>query len=175
MKGLAIIPSQKQQIKNIFRLLGFNDDIIDIIISLKINKEMKETMYFQKNCLIHKTLHFNLLNKIITKYDCEKELYNDYYRFCIPVQKDIEWCINVDEEKGDLVVRNNMLNMIEMIGQGGFIKKFCNHRFVESTLKEKINIFKKKSYEFVNMSYTEFIEYGCSIIIDPSGQILYYD
>ena len=175
MKEIAIIPSQKQQIKNIFRLLGFNDDMIDIILSFKINMELEETMCFQKNCLIHKTLHFNLLNKVITNYDCEKKLYNDYYRFCIPVKKDIEWCISVDEQKGDLVVRNNMLNMIEMVGERGFIKKSCKNGFVESTLKEKMNVFKKKSYEFINIGHTDFIEYGSSIIIDTSGQILYYD
>ena len=175
MKGLAIIPSQKQQIKNMLRLLGLNDDMIDIVLSFKRSMELEDIIYFQNNCLIHKTLHLSLLNKVITNYDCEKELYNDYYRCCIPVKKGVEWCIWADEQKGDLVVRNNMLNMIEMIGERGFIKKSCKNGFVESTLKEKMNVFKKKSYEFINIGHTDFIEYGSSIIIDISGQILYYD
>ena len=98
-KNIAIEISQKNKIRNIFRLYGFPEEIINYILHLKQHFEEEETIYFNKNCIIHECLNMIVPNKTIKKYINEKKLYNEYYKYAIPKEKGIIWSINVELSK----------------------------------------------------------------------------
>jgi len=143
-------------------------------MELKKSLEDQETMYFQRNCIIHECLHFNLPDKAIIDYQCEKKLYNDYYRLAIPMNQSIHWCLNVGENKGDSLIRNRCLSLIEMVFAGDFIMTSTRGRIFSSSLEDKLKLVSKKTYGFFKDTYEEYIAYQNPVIIDASGELLYY-
>jgi len=174
MKTLAIETPVRAKIRNIFLLYGFPLETIDYIIELKKSLEDQETMYFQRNCIIHECLHFNLPDKTIQEYQCEKKLYNDYYRLAIPMNRSIQWCLDVGDRKGDSLIRNRCLTLIEMVFVVGFIMTSTRGRLFPSSLEDKLKLFSKKPYGFFKDTHYEFIQFQNPIIIDASGELLYY-
>jgi hypothetical protein len=173
-KNLEIEISQKNKIRNIFRLYGFPEEIINHILHFKQHFEDEETIYFNKNCIIHECLNMIVSNKTIKNYKNEKKLYNEYYKYAIPKEKGIIWSINVEISKSHYVTRNRILVLIELLFLDGFIKTSFAGRVFDSSLKEKLRLFKKKSYIFIKDAEESYFNYEEPIIIDPSGELVHF-
>ena len=173
-KNIAIETSQKDKIRNIFRLYGFPEEVINHILHFKQHFEEEETIYFNKNCIIHECLEFNISNKTIKQYNDEKKLYNDYYKYAIPEDSSVVWSINVELSKKKYVLRNRVLNLIELLFLDGFIKTSFGGKVFNSSLKEKLKLFKTKSYPFITNYEYEYFSFENPIIIDPSGELVYF-
>jgi len=174
MKSLAVETPVRKQIQNIFILYGFPSEIIEYIMELKRHLEDQETMYFQRNCIVHECLHFNVPDKTIREYRCEKKLYNDYYRLAIPMNQSIHWCIRTGMSRNDTSIRNRYLTQIEVLLIPDFIMTSCRGMVFPSPLENRMKLFSSKPYVFMIDAYDEFISYGNPIIIDVSGELLYY-
>jgi len=173
-QSLAVETPVSKQIQNTFILYGFPSEIIEYIMELKRDLEDQETMYFQRNCIVHECLHFNISDKTIREYRCEKKLYNDYYRLAIPMNQSIHWCIRTGVSRLGTSVRNRYLTQIEMLLIPDFIMTSFRGRIFPSSLKERVKLFSSKPYIFIMDAYDEYISYGNPIIIDVSGELLYY-
>ena len=173
-KNIAIETSQKNKVRNIFRLYGFPEEIINHILHFKEYLEDEETIYFNKNCIIHESLNMIIPNKTIKQYRDEKKLYNEYYKYAIPKGKGIMWSINVEISRGYYVTRNRLVVLIELLFLDGFIKTSFAGRVFNSSLKEKLKLFKNKSYMFIKDSEESYLNFEEPIIIDPSGELVYF-
>lgn len=173
-ENLIIETSQKNKIRNIFHLYGFPEEIINHILHFKQQLEDEETIYFNKNCIIHECLNMIVPNKTIKNYINEKKLYNEYYKYAIPKEKGIMWSINVEISKSHYITRNRILVLIELLFLDGFIKTSFAGRVFDSSLKEKLRLFRKKSYMFIKDAEEPYFNYEEPIIIDPSGELVYF-
>lgn len=173
-KNIAIETSQKNKIRNIFRLYGFPEEIINHILHFKQHFENEETIYFNKNCIIHESLNMVISNKTIKQYKNEKKLYDEYYKYSIPKDSSVIWSINVALSKKNYLLRNRVLNLIELLFLDGFIKTSFGGKVFDSSLKEKLKLFKTKSYPFITHSEYEYFSFENPIIIDPSGELVYF-
>jgi hypothetical protein len=149
-------------------------EIIGYIMEFKKGLEDQEAMYFQRNCIAHDCLHFNVSDKTIREYSCEKKLYNDYYRLAIPMNQSIHWCIRTGMSRNDTSIRNRYLTQIEVLLIPDFIMTSCRGRIFSSSLEDRMKLFSSKSYMFIMDAYDEFSSYQNPIIIDASGELLYY-
>jgi hypothetical protein len=173
-QSLAIYTSKKNKIKNILRLYSFPEEIINYILSLKEYFEDEETKYFNENCIIHECLEFNVSNKTIQGYKSEKKLFREYYRYVIPRNNSIVWAIDIAINKKNYLFRNRVLTLIDLLSFDGFIKTSFAGKIFDSSLKEKLKLFKKKSYAFIMNSQYEYFSFENPIIIDPSGEVVYF-
>jgi hypothetical protein len=162
MVSLAVKTTNENEIKNIFRLKKIPDDIIQIIINYKKDKENNDIIEYHRNCIVRNCLNFNILDHIIES--------------AIPIDKDeILWSINVEQKKGYYIIRNKCMMEIEMIGTHGFIKTSYAGKIYCATLQQKKKLFRKfKSFSFLIDCYCGFIAFNDPITIDSSGKLIYF-
>jgi len=173
-KNLEIEISQKNKIRNIFRLYRFPEEIINYILHFKQYFEEEETIYFNKNCIIHECLNMIVSNKTIKNYKNENKLFREYYRYVIPRNNSIVWAIDIAINKKNYLFRNRVLTLIDLLSFDGFIKTSFAGKIFDSSLKEKLKLFKKKPYSFIMNSQYEYFSFENPIIIDPSGELVYF-
>ena len=173
-ENLIIETSQKNKIRNIFHLYGFPEEVINHILHFKQHFEDEETIYFNKNCIIHECLNMIIPNKIIKHYKSEKKLYDEYYKYVVPKEKGVMWSINVEISRSHYVTRNRILVLIELLFLDEFIKTSFAGRVFDSSLKEKLRLFRKKPYMFIKDAEELYFRYKEPILIDPSGELVYF-
>ena len=126
MKDIEIYPSIKKQIFLLFFQLGLNKDVIEIIFQWKKEVENYDNILYHKNIIIQKTLNYHIHTHFYKSLDNEY-IYNNYFKYSIPLFNGIEWCIRTEHDSD----RDFISNHIDLLFDSGF-------------LIEKI---KKKKYE----------------------------
>ena len=130
------------------------------------------------NCIVHESIHLNLLDKYISEYGSEEQLFLDNYKPFIPINKDLHqsiiWCINIGGDKNENTTRNRCLNQIEILFMEGIIKTSSRGIIFDSSLKDKLKFMKKCPYSLITDAYEEYTGFQNPIIIDVSGKPIYF-
>tara|TARA_B100001094_G_scaffold277075_1_gene285691 strand:+ start:1302 stop:1841 length:540 start_codon:yes stop_codon:yes gene_type:complete len=123
MKNLEFsLTTTQENYKTLFKL-GLNKDVIHIIYTFKKDIEYKEDQLYHMNRLINKTRSFNI--NIIN----DELIYDEYFRYCIPRNNGIEWCIKYEHDQ----LRDFLTNRIEIVLDKGFmIEKIEKDKFYEN-------------------------------------------
>ena len=106
MIDIDIYPSTKKQNFKTLLQLGLNKDVIELIYQFKNDIEFND----------------NLFNKLSNKY-----IYDEYFKFCIPRNNGIEWCIKYENDRE----RDFLTNRIDIIFEPHFmIEKIEKKRYL---------------------------------------------
>ena len=116
MKDIEIYPSTKKEIFKILFKLGLNRDVIQFIYQLKIDIELNDNSLYHMNHLIHKTLKYNINDNLFNELS-NKYIYDEYFKFCIPRNNGIEWCIKYENDRE----RDFLTNRIDIIFEQHFM------------------------------------------------------
>ena len=176
---MAIDTPGKTKVRNVFRLKGVSEDLIDYILELRESEDLEETKYFHMNCIIHESIHFNLPDKSIREYGSEEQLFLDNYKPFIPINKDLHqsivWCIDTRSmSKNDIFTRNRYLTQIEILQVYGLIQTSFQGRVFDSSLKDKLRLMKNPPFSLITDTFDDFIYFQNPIIIDVSGKPIYF-
>ena len=126
MKDIEIYPSTKKEIFKILFKLGLNRDVIQFIYQLKIDIELNDNSLYHMNHLIHKTLKYNINDNLFNELS-NKYIYDEYFKFCIPRNNGIEWCIKYENDRE----RDFLTNRIDIIFEPHFmIEKIEKKRYL---------------------------------------------
>ena len=150
MKNLEVsLTTTQENYKTLFKL-GLNKDVIQIIYTFKKNIEYEENQLYHMNRLINKTKSFNI--NIIN----DEIIYDEYFRYCIPRNNGIEWCIKHEHDR----IRDFLINRIDLIFEPGFMIEKIERKIFENKDIENSKLFEKywNNYnpDFIQSNYVYF-------------------
>ena len=116
MKDIEIYPSTKKQIVLLLFKLGLNKDVIEIIFQWKKEVENYDNILYHKNIIIQKTLNYHIHTNFYKSLDNEY-IYNNYFKYSIPLFNGIEWCIRTEDDPD----RVSISKRIDLLFDSGFL------------------------------------------------------